>query len=110
MFPEFTDWAKEMIATCDGLVKFEDFWFELTDIPAISIDKKVTSIMNGVLQHTGFNMAPDPRFHGLKASTDGHLVLFVCCHSSDSEPSKAFQETCLAIRLGVIMAKVDGSA
>lgn len=103
----FTDWANEVIEHKNGLASFPEFWSRLSDTPAEKVNKKEVDIIQGVLDRTGFGMAPDPRFHHAKPTPTGNIVLFSGDHRDLQEPSNIFNEVGMALRLGAMVAKID---
>lgn len=105
---EFKRWAEKTIATKGGLADFHEFWkFTKTALPE-KINKKESVLIQSLAEKTGFGVAPDTRFHHAKPSVDGKIVLFHGGHGQYFEPSKAFSETGMALRLGSMVATIDG--
>lgn len=104
---KFKKWADEAISTKNGLVDFEEFW-TYTKLPLpVKINKKETELIQSLSQKAGYGIAPDTRYHHAKTSADGKLVLFPEGHGKYFEPSKAYSEMGMALRLGAMVAVID---
>lgn len=104
---KFKKWAEESISTNGGLVDVSGFWqFAKTPLPA-KINKKESELIQTLAEKAGFGVVPDTRYHHAKPSTDGKLVLFSEGHGKYFEPSKAFNEMGMALRLGAMVATID---
>jgi len=104
---KFKKWVDDAISTKNGLVSVEEFWtYTKSPLPA-KINKKEAELIQNIAQKAGYGIAPDTRFHHAKTSTDGKLVLFPEGHGKYFEPSKAFSEMGMALRLGAMVATID---
>lgn len=104
---KFKKWADESILTKNGLVSVEEFWtYTKSPLPA-KINKKEAELIQNLAQKAGYGIAPDTRYHHAKTSADGKLVLFPEGHGKYFEPSKAFSEMGMALRLGAMVATID---
>ncbi|MGB5854894.1 MAG: TerB N-terminal domain-containing protein [Oceanisphaera sp.] len=104
----FKNWVDEQLAEpSKGLVSLADFWREIGLEPPERINKKETELITTLAAKVGFGVAPDPRYHHAKPAVDGYIVLFPEGHGPYFEPSKAFNETCMTLRLGAMVAVVD---
>ncbi len=104
---KFKKWADDAISTKNGLVSVEEFWtYTKSPLPA-KINKKEAELIQNLAQKAGYGIAPDTRFHHAKTSTDGKLVLFPEGHGKYFEPSKAFSEMGMALRLGAMVVTID---
>ena len=104
---KFKKWADDAISTKNGLVSVEEFWtFTKSSLPA-KINKKEAELIQNLAQKAGYGIAPDTRYHHAKTSADGKLVLFPEGHGKYFEPSKAFSEMGMALRLGAMVATID---
>lgn len=108
LFPEFTQWAADVIDQRHGVADFSEFWSHLNDEPLEKLNKKQIELIQTVLDKTGFGMAPDPRFHHVKPSPEGKVVLFHGGHGHMKAPSKTFNEVGMSLRLGSMVANIDG--
>ncbi len=103
-------WAAKNISTNEGLVDVNEFWqFTKTPLPA-KINKKEAELIQTLAEKAGFGVVPDARYHHTKPSVDGKLVLFSEGHEKYFEPSKAFNEMGMAVRLGAMVATIDSHA
>ncbi|MFT4929366.1 MAG: putative tellurite resistance protein B-like protein, partial [Phenylobacterium sp.] len=105
----FAQWAKQQIDTQSGLVTMVDFWSALGQPAPQSIYKKDLELITKLCEIVGLGLAPDPRFHHAKPAVDGQLVLFMPSHGDDFSPSAKFNEVAMMLRLGAMMAGVDGT-
>lgn len=104
---KFKKWADDAISTKNGLVNVEEFWiYTKSPLPA-KINKKEAELIQNLAQKAGYGIAPDTRYHHAKTSVDGKLVLFYEGHGKYFEPSKAFSEMGMALRLGTMVATID---
>lgn len=101
------EWADDAILTKNGLVNVEEFWtYTKSPLPA-KINKKEAELIQSLAQKAGYGIAPDTRYHHAKTSADGKLVLFSEGHGKYFEPSKAFSEMGMTLRLGAMVAAID---
>ncbi|MBN1928893.1 MAG: TerB N-terminal domain-containing protein [Chlorobiaceae bacterium] len=104
---EFKKWADDAILTKKGLVDVEEFW-TYTKLPLpFKINKKEADLIQNLAQKAGYGIAPDTRYHHAKTSADGKLVLFPEGHGKYFEPSKAYSEMGMVLRLGAMVATID---
>lgn len=104
---KFKIWADDAISTKKGLVSVEKLW-TYTKLPLpFKINKKEAGLIQNLAQKAGYGIAPDTRYHHAKTSADGKLVLFPQGHCKYFEPSKAFSEMGMALRLGAMVATID---
>ncbi|WP_257283362.1 TerB N-terminal domain-containing protein, partial [Endozoicomonas sp. SESOKO1] len=104
---KFKKWADDAISTKKGLVDVEEFWtFTKSPLPS-KINKKESELIQNLAQKLGYGIAPDTRYHHAKTSADGKLVLFPEGHGKYFEPSKAYSEMGVVLRLGAMVASVD---
>lgn len=104
---KFQKWADDAVSTKNGLVSVEEFWtYTKSHLPA-KINKKEAELIQNLAQKAGYGIAPDTRYHHAKPSADGKLVLFSEGHGKYFEPSKAFNEMGMALRLGAMVARID---
>jgi tellurite resistance protein len=103
----FKKWADDAISTKKGLVNIEEFWtYTKSPLPS-KINKKEAELIQNLAQKAGYGIAPDTRYHHAKTSADGKLVLFPEGHGKYFEPSKAYSEIGMALRLGAMVATID---
>lgn len=104
---KFKKWAGDAISTKKGLVDVEEFWtYTKSPLPS-KINKKEAELIQNLAQKAGYGVAPDTRYHHAKTSADGKLVLFPEGHGKYFEPSKAYSEMGMALRLGAMVATID---
>jgi len=104
---KFKKWAGDAISTNNGLVNVEEFWaYTKSPLPS-KINKKESELIQNLAQKVGYGIAPDTRYHHAKTSVDGMLVLFSEGHGKYFEPSKAFSEVGMVLRLGAMVATID---
>ncbi len=104
---KFKQWADDAILEKNGLVDVQEFW-KFTKLPLpLKINKKESELIQNLVHKAGYGVAPDTRYHHAKACPDGKLVLFSEGHGKYFEPSKAFSEMGMALRLGSMVATID---
>tara|TARA_R110002167_G_C12699470_1_gene653245 strand:+ start:334 stop:2610 length:2277 start_codon:yes stop_codon:yes gene_type:complete len=104
---KFKKWADNAISTKKGLVNVEEFWtYTKSPLPS-KINKKEAELIQNLAQKASYGIAPDTRYHHAKTSADGKLVLFSEGHGKYFEPSKAYSEMGMALRLGAMVATID---
>lgn len=100
-------WADDAVSTKSGLVDVAEFW-TYTKLPLPSkINKKEAELIQNLAQKAGYGIAPDTRYHHAKTSVDGKLVLFPEGHGKYFEPSRAYSEMGMVLRLGAMLATID---
>jgi len=104
---EFKKWADKSISNQNGLVDVSAFWeFTQLSLPD-KINKKESDLIELLAEKTGYGIVPDSRYHQAKATVDGKFVLFKEGHGKHFEPSKAFNETGMVLRLGAMVATIN---
>lgn len=104
---KFRKWVDDAISTKNGLVNVEEFWtYTKSPLPS-KINKKEAELIQNLAQKAGYGIAPDTRYHHAKTNADGKLVLFPEGHGKYFEPSKAFNEMGMVLRLGAMVATID---
>lgn len=104
---KFKEWADHVISTKNGLITVEEFWtYTKTPLPS-KLNKKETELIKNLIEKAGYGVAPDTRYHYANPSIDGKLVLFSEGHGKYFEPSKAFREMGMLLRLGAMVATID---
>ena len=105
----FKSWANQIISSNDGLTTVKDFW-TLTGTPLPkAFNKKENELAANLAAKAEIGIAPDQRFHHAKLKIDDNIVLFSPGHGEFFEPSSAFNQVNLAIRLGAMVATIDGT-
>lgn len=104
---KFKKWAEHSISQKSGLVEVSELW-QFTKLPIPEkINKKESELIQMMVEKAGFGMAPDSRYHHAKPAPDGKLVLFPEGHGKYFQPSKAFNELGMTLRLGAMVAAID---
>ncbi|WP_067099218.1 tellurite resistance TerB family protein [Marinomonas atlantica] len=105
----FKSWAIQIISSNDGLTTVKDFWTHTgTPLPK-TFNKKENDLVANLAAKAEIGIAPDQRFHHAKLKIDDNIVLFSPGHGDFFEPSSKFNQVSLAIRLGAMVATIDGS-
>jgi tellurite resistance protein len=71
------------------------------------IGKKECDDLAALLEATGFGLAPDPRYHGIKIGAEGMIVVFPGGHGSGFKPSDEFRMMSTVVRLGALVSQSD---
>lgn len=104
----FKQWAEQIIADHKGLTTVQDFWSH-TGLPMPKVlNKKEVDLLTNLAAKAEIGIAPDQRFHLTKFKADGNIVLFYPGHGEFFESSKTFHQVMLALRLGAMVATIDG--
>ncbi|MFT6255562.1 MAG: uncharacterized membrane protein YebE (DUF533 family) [Cellvibrionaceae bacterium] len=104
----FKLWAEQVIRSSGGLTTVKEFWFH-TGIPFPKIiNKKENELLINLAAKANIGIAPDQRFHQAKLKVDDNIVLFSPGHGEYFEPSQSFHQVSLAMRLGAMVATIDG--
>ncbi|MFC6215667.1 tellurite resistance TerB family protein [Fodinicurvata halophila] len=101
-------WASDIIDQREGQVSTRDFWAQVNDEKVTKLNKKEITLLQAVGDKAGFGFAPDPRWHDAKPKAEDTIVLFDTSPGPDYEPSSAFYETGMSVRLGAMVAQGDG--
>lgn len=103
----FKLWAEQLIQNNKGLTTVQEFWSHTgTPLPK-AINKKEIELLTNLAAKADIGIAPDQRFHLTKFKVDGNIVLFSPGHGEFFEPSPAYHQVMLALRLGVMVATID---
>ena len=112
---KFKTWAEAVIEKDEGLTTTKELWVYLDEtLPQTSskaLSKKQNELIINLVELAGFGIAPDQRYHQTRLQTDGYAVLFAgghYAHSDDFEPSSSFYQVSLAMRLGAMVATING--
>ena len=112
---KFKTWAQSIIENDEGLTTTKELWVYLDEtLPQTSskaLSKKQNELIINLVELAGFGIAPDQRYHQMRLQTDGYAVLFAgghYAHSDDFEPSSSFYQVSLAMRLGAMVATING--
>ncbi|MBE1274058.1 TerB N-terminal domain-containing protein [Enterovibrio baiacu] len=104
----FKSWAVQVVQNNNGITTVEEFWSH-TGIPfPKAMNKKENELLIKLAAKADIGIAPDMRFHQTKFKADGNIVLFSPGHGEFFEPSSAFNQVSLWMRLGAMVATIDG--
>jgi len=103
----FREWADQKIKSEKGLVLVSDFWSHTGTPFPDKLNKKEIELIQNLTKKAGYGVVPDPRYHHIKPSPNGYMVLFEGGHGEFFEPSKAFNYVGMALRLGAMVAQID---
>lgn len=104
----FKEWANGVIRDHGGLVTIKDFWLHSGESLPDSLNKKEMELMVNLARKVGVGFAPDFRYHHAKPALDGLIALFAEGHGEYFQPSRAFNEVGMVLRLGAMVATIDG--
>lgn len=105
----FKLWAEQLIQNNKGLTTVQEFWSHTgTPLPK-AINKKEIELLTNLAVKADIGIAPDQRFHLTKFKADGNIVLFSPGHGEFFEPSPAYHQVMLALRLGAMVATIDNT-
>lgn len=103
----FKSWAIQVVQSDGGLTTVRQFWSH-TGLPLPkAMNKKENELLYQLAEKVNIGIAPDIRFHQEKFKVDDNIVLFEPGHGDFFEPSSAFNQVSLAIRLGAMVATID---
>ena len=112
---KFKTWAQSIIENDEGLTTTKELWAYLDEnLPQTSskaLSKKQNELIINLVELAGFGIAPDQRYHQTRLQSDGYAVLFAGghgAHCEDFEPSLSFYQVSLAMRLGAMVATING--
>ena len=109
---KFKTWAESVIANDEGLTTTKELWSYLDEpspqIANRSLSKKQNELIINLAELAGFGIAPDQSYHQTRLQSDGYAVLFAGGHGADFEPSASFYQVSLAMRLGAMVATING--
>ncbi|MGB6824883.1 TerB N-terminal domain-containing protein [Psychrobacter sp.] len=108
----FKAWAESVTQNDEGLTTVKELWRYLDErsshtMPK-SFAKKHSEMITNLAELAGFGVVPDQRYHQASLKPDGYVVLFDGGHSQDFEPSTSFYQISLALRLGTMVATING--
>jgi len=107
-FLKLKEWLEDIARSSNGVVSTKEFLACLGDEAPVKINKKESEMITGLVEKAGFGMAPDIRFHQAKPDLDGKIVVFSEPHGAGFDPSHAFNQVGTIIRLGAMVASIDG--
>jgi uncharacterized membrane protein YebE (DUF533 family) len=104
----FKTWAQTIIFENKGLTDVAEFWLQ-TGLPKPkAINKKESELICSLANFANVGVAPDLRYHHAKLKLDGKIVLFAPGHENGFIPSHTFNQVGVALRLGAMVASIDG--
>lgn len=113
---DFKLWAESIVLNNEGLTSVDELWRCINKLssntPPAALPKSLTKkhherIIN-LAKWTGFGIVPDPHYYQSGLKSDGYAVIFCGGHGYDFEPSATFYHISLALRLGAMVATIDG--
>jgi len=111
----FKAWAESVTQNDEGMTTVKELWRYLDEPPSQSshampksFAKKHGEMITNLAELAGFGVVPDQRYHQTSLKSDGYVVLFEGGHSQDFEPSASFYQISLALRLGAMVATING--
>ncbi|MBL4829088.1 MAG: TerB N-terminal domain-containing protein [Aliivibrio sp.] len=104
----FKSWSTKVVVENDGLTSVKEFWKHLDMSLPKATNKKENELIISLANKVNVGVAPDFRFHQSNVKLDGNLVLFMPGHGEFFEPSCAYYQVATAIRLGAMVASIDG--
>ena len=108
LIEKFKRWAQAIILENGGVTNVSEFWLQ-TDLPVPkAINKKESDLIYNLASLADIGIAPDLRYHHAKPRLDGKLVLFTPGHGEEFVPSHVFNQVGVALRLGAMVANIDG--
>lgn len=107
-FKKLKLWIASKIDSGLGLVTTEELLSQFSDEAPLKINKKEALMLAGLVEKSGFGLAPDIRYHQAKPELNGNVVLFNKAHDEGFKPSNAFNQMGTILRLGAMVASIDG--
>lgn len=108
LIKKFKAWAQTIISENEGLTDVAEFWLQ-TGLPKPkAINKKESELICSLANFANVGIAPDLRYHHAKLKLDGKIVLFAPGHENGFIPSHTFNRVGVALRLGAMVACIDG--
>ena len=105
---QFRAWVNHVLLEQNGLASVKDFWKNInTELPK-AINKKENELMQRMANKFGLTIIPDSRIQTIKINPEDKIVLHDSLDLVNFQPSAEFRYTELLIRLGVIVANIDG--
>lgn len=90
-----------------GFISLENLQKTLGQKPPYQIRKKDLEILASFIESMDFGMAPDIRYHNMKPTLEGNVVVFAKGHGADFRPSKEFRTVGTILRLGAMVSQID---
>ena len=107
-FSNLKSWIRSKMTNSVGIVQTEELTSQVWENAPVKINKKEAEMLANLVEKAGFGLAPDMRFHHAKPEISGCVVLFENGHGPDFNPGKEFNHVGTILRLGSIVATIDG--
>lgn len=107
-FRSLKSWLRCKTTNSFGIVQTEDLSSKVWGNSPIKINKKEAETLASLVEKAGFGLAPDIRFHHAKPEISGCVVIFENGHGPDFTPGDEFNHLGTILRLGAMIATVDG--
>lgn len=107
-FNELKSWFRSKMAHSVGIIQTEEISLKVWENAPVKINKKEAETLANLVEKAGFGLAPDMRFHHAKPEISGCVVLFENGHGPDFNPGNEFNHVGTILRLGSIVATIDG--
>lgn len=101
-------WIRSKMTNSVGIIQTEEISLQVWDTAPVKINKREAEMLVSLVEKAGFGLAPDMRFHHAKPEISGCAVLFENGHGPDFNPGKEFNHIGTILRLGSIVATIDG--
>lgn len=108
IFNSLKQWLTDQLTQSKGVILVNDLLAKFGDERPLKINKKESEMIVAILEKSGFGMAPDIRFHHAKPDIDASIIIFKTGHGEGFIPSHSFNQVGTILRLGSIVAKIDG--
>ncbi len=109
IFNILKQWLADQLIQSKGVISVKALLEKIGDEKPLTINKKASEMIAGIIEKSGFGMAPDIRFHHAKPDINESIVIFKTGHGDDFIPSHSFNQVGTILRLGSIVAKIDGN-
>lgn len=90
-----------------GFLSLESLYKRIGQKPPLKLLKKENENLAKFIDHMGFGIAPDVRYHNMKPNLDGKIAVFPKGHGVDFRPSKEFRTVGTILRLGSMVSQID---
>ncbi|MCK4843288.1 MAG: TerB N-terminal domain-containing protein [Methylococcales bacterium] len=108
IFTSLKQWLIDQLVQSKGVISVNALLEKFADERPLTINKKESEMIATIIEKAGFGMAPDIRFHHAKLDIKGSVVIFKEGHGEGFIPSHSFNQVGTILRLGSIVAKIDG--
>jgi uncharacterized tellurite resistance protein B-like protein len=97
----------QICENCPELIDVKSLYKIFREQPPNQLNKKECETLALFIESLGFGMAPDIRYHNLKADSNGFVVIFSKGHGVDFRPSKEFCTVGTILRMGAMVSQID---